>query len=128
MADLAKTFVKDNEKVRDGVWVNIGGIDWKLTYFNASKTQVKFQAELNRLLVEGVEKVEASIQATRHVLIEDVVLDWEDLQDEGVTVKYSKESLKIFLEKYIGLEAMLMSEAMAIQHFREALQKETAEK
>ena len=58
------------------------------------------------------DKKEVIIDAMRETLVDDIVLGWKDLQDEGTTIEYSKQELERLLAKYVGLDAELMDAAV----------------
>jgi len=124
--DLHKAFPADHKKATDGVWVDINGLWFKLTYYNSTVAQLTFQANVQKNKA-GDDKKHIVINAMHETLIEEVVLDWKDLQENKVDVFYSKDELRRILTEYIGLDAILMEAAGRIENFKREQVEEIAE-
>ena len=123
---LQSQFPADWEKAKDGVPVVVAGITFFLTYYLATQAQVKFQAEVSKL-VKIMSIDDATTEAMRTVLVEHIVLGWEELQEEdnGPFVKYSKEELVRLIHTYVGLDIRLMEAASNVALFKAEKQEET---
>ncbi len=123
--DLSIAFPADADKAKDGVSVKVAGITWVLTYYNSTVAQISFQANIKKNEASDNNK-QVVIDAMRETLVDDIVLGWEDLQDEGKTIEYSKPELERLLEKYVGLDVELMDAASQIENFKRDQIEETA--
>ena len=126
--DLRNAFPADHKKATDGVWVDVsGGLWFLLTYYNSTVAQLTFHDNIQKNKAGDEDKKNIVINAMHETLIEEVVLDWKDLQENGVDVEYSKDELRRILTEYIGLDAILMEEAGRIENFKREQLEEIAE-
>lgn len=126
--DLAKAFPANEKMVKDGIKKEIAGIIFLLSYYEGTKAKLAFTAYQQQFLAEGESKEDAVVNAMRKVLVNFIVLDWWDMEEEGKTVEYSKETLSRLLEQYTGLDALIMAEANDIENFKLQLKEKTEEK
>jgi len=115
--DLKKRYPADATKTKDGVRVDMGGAIFILSFYQSSQAQLVFQAEIQKLKAEMTPE-NAVVQGMRNTLVNVIVLGWENLQEDGKLIEYSKENCERILDDYIGLDVELMEKSSDISLFR----------
>ena len=116
--DLRTAFPADVDKSIDGVWLTVGGVEFKLAYYNSTQTQYIAHSTARKYALEGMPEQEAAAKALRAVLVDSVVIDWRDLQLDGADVAYNKEACEMILANVVGLDQALSTQAENIANFR----------
>ncbi len=116
--DIRTAFPADADKSVEGVWLEVGGVNFKLAYYNSTQTQYIAHSTARKYALEGLSEQDAAAKALRAVLVDSVVLDWEDLQLDGSDVPYNKEACGMLLANVVGLDQALSAQAENIANFR----------
>ncbi len=125
--DLKKQYPVSKDLADNGVEVLIGDATFKLAYYNSSTAQMYFHAELQKLSKDNDPEV-AVVLAMRSTLVNKIVLGWDNLKEDEVTVIYSKEECERLLNTYEGLDVSVMAKSMEVSLYKEKIVKETLEK
>ena len=115
--DLKKSYPLDKEILLNGISEQFGDATIILSYYNSSKTQMFFHAELQKYR-RDMDPEDAVITAMRSTLSEKVVLGWENLYEDDNEIIYSKEACLRLLNEYEGLDIDIMTKAMNIARFK----------
>lgn len=122
--DLKEAFPVEAEMVKDGIDVPVGGATFTLSFSNSSKVQLMLQAEAQKLMATGMDPEDAAVLALRYVLVNNLVLGWKDLKEDGVEVPYSKDECARIMEQYVGLDSIIMNEASKVENFKQEKKEE----
>jgi len=122
--ELSQQFPADAEKASEGVWVDLGGLEFCLTYYNSTIAQLSLASNVQKAKFEEDKKA-GVINAMHETLAEDIVLGWRNVQEDGINLVYSVEELRRVLKKYVGLDSMLMEASSDIENFKRDEQKAT---
>ena len=121
--DLTKRYQADKKKATDGVKIPVGDAFFTLAYTGSAKAKLLLHGKTQQH-ASVMKNEDAVIQAMQDVLVNDVVLGWANLKEDGKAIKYSKKTLIRLLKTYVGLDLELMEKASEIEHYQREKQEE----
>jgi len=130
--DLKQEFNFSSDKELNGVWREIDSQGTKILVARAGNR--KFEAFLEKIMMEhrsrlrvlrgeGIDPVVRE-ELTNRAIAETILLGWEGLTENGVTLEYSKAEAKRLLETYRDFKNIVVEESMRHDAFRLEEQKE----
>lgn len=122
--DLKKTFGFNKEKAEQGVWFSYD----ETTRIKVAKIgTLKYQNVVTRLSKPYQSRIrnnrltpEDATHLTAQVLAECILLAWEGLEEEGISVIYSRAEALRLLETYVDFRAFVETCANDTEEFQEA--------
>ncbi len=131
MGDVRKLFGTDAKKEQEGVWHDLGdGIRVRIARIGNPNYQKRFQAiskPHRRAIRRGTLNEEIAEQLLVQCLSETIVLDWEGIELDDVTVPYSTENAIKILTDYKDLREYINDIANEMEGYREADNDEAVE-
>lgn len=128
--DLRKKFATDPELELNGVWVELGqGARAKLARTGNDKYNKRMDALMRphrRQLRIGQMDDGVFDQILIRVIAETVLLDWENIEDGGTPVPYSKENAIKYLTDFKDFRNMIAEIANEMETFRAVEVEESA--
>lgn len=120
--DLAKEYATDPSKEEEGVWHEIRGGRFLLRRINNPewRKRVFRQARMTR----GRRRSDEQDDLTIDLLVNTVVLDWEDITERGQPLPYSKVECKNILIKYPDLMDEIVDRASDIEAYQQETETE----
>lgn len=125
MFDLKKNFATDPEAEEKGVWESLNDKGARIKVARAGNA--KFQREYGRIpryirqrLDNGSLPENEADEYNARVMAKSIVMDWENLTDDGVVIPYSEETAYQMLKKYKDFRAYVYELALNQQRFFEA--------
>lgn len=113
-----KAFATDNDKVKNGVWHEIGEMRFKLAYRgDLNPRYVKAVEEHRKPLIFAFEKGLTDEQSTKFeldVFLDGVLLDWEGVDE----YRYTRENAEKVLKEYPQLLLTLQAVSGALRYYR----------
>lgn len=127
--DLKTKYVVDQETIRNGVREQFDDTVFVLSYYNSTRAQLHFTNLVKQLKTQKIlSDKDILIFAMRDTLAEEVVLNWENLKEDGKEIPFSINECKRILQEYDGLDVDLMNRSLKQGISKEAGKKETGEK
>jgi len=126
-----RKLVLDDSKDQDGLWFEsgIGDIRIKVRRMGNSRYKEVFQKLIRpyrRQIDKGTLSEEVAEQILSRALTEAVIVDWENLEDGGKPVKFTKENAYKYLLEFEELRASVQDCAGEREEFRVAWLEESA--
>ena len=125
--DISKKFATDAELELNGVWQEIGrDTDGKVCRVKIARTGNERYAKLMDRLMRPHRRAVRTGQMDDglwdsiiiRVIAETVLLDWENIDDNGVAVPYSKENAIALMTKYKDFRILIAEIANEMETFR----------
>lgn len=121
MMDLGKTFNRDEDKVTNGVWFDVGdGARIKVAYWK-NENFVKYISQQTSELDELPDDVREDVSEEKMAegLSKHILVDWEGIEINGEPTEYSQEVAKEVLLKLPEFTELVISRAQDLSAFRD---------
>lgn len=125
-----KQFATNEQLENEGVWEDLDGdARVKVARLGNKRFQQKWKMiprAIKRRIDNGTLSDKKDTELFSELIAETLLLDWENLTDEGVLLEYSKETAKKILIKYKEFRSLIWELANDIKLFSEQIVEDDA--
>lgn len=117
--DITKKFSRDDDKVEDGVWFDLGEARIKVRYFK-NEDFLKFVRSQSQGMDDLPDDIQDSVSEKRMAkgLSKYILVNWENVEINGEETEYSQETAEKVLQELPEFTDVVIQKAQKLSAFR----------